>query len=76
MFLLFSIFGNIKTYLPFGQSPSVPHDQTGELSQRLYRPKAGDWISVINCNFNYCDGANYNDSYATAKNNIKKEQDM
>ena len=24
MFLLFSIFGNIKTYLPFGQSPSVP----------------------------------------------------
>ena len=39
----------------------------------LYRPKAGDWISVINYNFNYCDGANYNDSYATAKNNIKKE---
>ena len=47
---------------------------TGHMSENaLYRPKAGDWISVINYNFNYCDGANYNDSYATATNNIKKE---
>ena len=35
--------------------------------------KAGDWISVIKYYFNYCDGANYNDSYVTVKNNIKKE---
>ena len=38
--------------------------------------KAGDWISVIKYNFNYCDGANLNDSYATVKNNIKKAYDL
>ena len=36
------------------------------------RPKAGDWISVIKYNFNYCDGAFLNDWYVTVKNNIKK----
>ena len=41
--MLFSIFGNMKTYLPFGQSPSVPVS----LDWRAVAQKTGDWMSVV-----------------------------